>query len=165
MNRNKFNVILRAENRKVYNYLLKILRNREDAEDILQETFVVFYRKMDVINEQAYKSYLYRTAHNKALNLIKSRKKHDSSTHENLDYIMEPAREPDNQKKNEMIRNAISQLPKKYALLLEMQFYQNMSYKEIAQALETTASAIDSRLVRAKKKLKKILLPEINNRK
>ncbi len=167
MDRNRFEVILRAENRKIFNYLLKILRHREDAEDILQETFMAFYKKMAVVSDESYIPYLFRTAHNKALNLIKiKQKKENISNYSNMEHLPDSANsqptEEDNSK-NEIIKKAISKLHPRYALLLEMQFYRKMSYKEIALALDITAGAVDSRLVRAKKKLKKIISQDMND--
>jgi RNA polymerase sigma-70 factor, ECF subfamily len=165
MEKRSFESILRKENKRIFNYLFKMLRNREDAEDIMQETFVAFHRKMDVINEEALLSYLYRTAHNKALNLIKKRKRHDkfSSSYSELDYIPEEPKEQEKYAKSELVRQAFSLLPKKYSMLLEMQFYRKMSYKEIAATMDISESAVDSRLVRAKKKLKKIISQEMKN--
>lgn len=168
MDRNRFEVILRAENKKIFNYLLKILRHREDAEDILQETFMAFYKKMAVVSDESYIPYLFRTAHNKALNLIKIRQKRKnfSSNYSDMEHLpdsdnSQPAEEEN--PNNEIIKRAISRLQSKYALLLEMQFYRKMSYKEIALALDITTGAVDSRLVRAKKKLKKIISQDMND--
>ena len=162
MDRLEFEFILRENNRRILNYLLKILRNQEDAEDILQEVFISFYHKMENINENAYISYLYKTAYNKALNLIKSRKKKRNLTHEQIIYNETQKNEQNpNNEKNEILKKAFSKLPPKYAVLLELQFYQKMSYREIAKTLSTTISAVDSKLVRAKKKLKKIISQEM----
>lgn len=163
MDRNRFEDILRSENRKIYNYLLKILRNKEDAEDILQETFLAFYKKMDVVSNETCVSYLYRTAHNQALNHIKKRNKMNkfSSSYSEMDYMAEKVNDTTiDESKSNAVRNAISKLAPKYALLLEMQFYQKMSYKNIAQKLEISVGAVDSKLVRAKKKLKKIIMQD-----
>jgi len=158
MDRLEFEFILRENNRRIFNYLLKILRNQEDAEDILQDVFIAFYHKMENINENAYQSYLYKTAYNKALNLIKSRKKKKNLTQEQMIYKETQKNEQNpNNEKNEILKKAFNKLPPKYAILLELQFYQKMSYKEIAKKLSTTISAVDSKLVRAKKKLKKII--------
>ncbi|MCK4695818.1 MAG: sigma-70 family RNA polymerase sigma factor [Candidatus Cloacimonetes bacterium] len=158
MDKIKFEVILRRENKKIFNYLLKILRNREDAEDILQETFVAFYKKMNNIDDLTCTSYLFRTAHNKALNLIKSKKRKDkfSITIENMDQVEEKSTQSSSGKNN-LVKEALRELNPQQALLIELQFYQKMSYKQIAEVLETTVSAVDSKLVRAKKKLKKNL--------
>jgi RNA polymerase sigma-70 factor, ECF subfamily len=162
MERNRFEEILRSENKKIFNYLLKILRDREDAEDILQETFLAFYKKMDVVSDETYLSYLYRTAHNKALNHIKKRKKQNkfSSNYSDMDYIAEEKENPVDDVKENAVRQALAKLPEKYILLLELQFYQKKSYKEIADILEMSVGAVDSKLVRVKKKLKKIIMQD-----
>ena len=163
MDRNKFEDILRWENKKIFNYLLKILRNKEDAEDILQETFLAFYRKMDIISDETYISYLYRTAHNKALNHIKKRKKQNkfSSNYSDMNYMAEEKNDSEpNVQKSISVKKALAKLPEKYAILLELQFYQKKSYKEIADMLEMSVEAVDSKLVRAKKKLKKIIMQD-----
>jgi RNA polymerase sigma-70 factor (ECF subfamily) len=167
MDKSKFEFILRTENKKIFNYLLKILRNREDAEDILQEVFIAFYKKMGYVNENTYTSYLYKTAHNKALNKIKSNKKTKNLMvpYDNIDNMKEIEPEKPDDLKNKIIRNAFTKLKSKEAYILELQFYQKMKYKEIAEYLSTTVSAIDSQLVRAKKKLKKYIMQEMKENK
>jgi len=158
MNEKNFEVLLKKEGKKVYNYLLKMLRNKEDAEDIMQETFVGFYKKMDSINEKAYKSYLFRTAYHKALNHIKKRDK--NSKHEVNYSEMEQFQSNESgsdESKNLLVKSALAELKPQEALLIELQYFQKMSYKQIAETLETTTSAVDSKLVRVKKKLIKII--------
>jgi len=155
MKKSKFKAILKAENKKVFNYLLKILRHREDAEDVLQETFIAFYHKMENVDAKSYRSYLFTTAYHKGLNVIKVRKKREKTAE--LDYVAEEIIE-DNSSKNVMIKKCLQQLSPTEAFIIELQFYQKMNYKEIAKMLECNVSAVDSRLVRAKKKLKKIIL-------
>ena len=158
MNNYKFEVLLQNESKKLYNYLLKILRNKEDAEDILQETFIAFHKKMSTVKESSYKSYLFRTAYHKALNLIKKRNaKNILVTNYNEMGYFEDKQPMNNEQKNELVKDALSQLKPEEALLIELQFYQKMNYKQIAETLETTQSAVDSKLVRAKKKLIKII--------
>lgn len=158
MNNNEFEVLLQNESKKIYNYLLKILRNKEDAEDILQETFIAFHKKMNSVNESYYKSYLFRTAYHKALNLIKKRNAKNKlvTNYHEMEHLVDEQTE-NNTQQNELINDALSQLKPKEALLIELQFYQKMNYKQIAEVLETTQSAVDSKLVRAKKKLIKII--------
>lgn len=158
MNNNKFEVLLQNESKKIYNYLLKILRNKEDAEDILQETFIAFHKKMNSVNESYYKNYLFRTAYHKALNLIKKRNAKNKlvTNYHEMEHF-EDKQTKNNEQKNKLVKDALSQLKPEEALLIELQFYQKMNYKQIAETLETTQSAVDSKLVRAKKKLIKII--------
>ena len=158
MNDNKFEMLLKNEGKKLYNYLLKILRNKEDAEDILQETFIAFHKKMNSVKESSYKSYLFRTAYNKALNLIKKRNAKNKlvTSYNEMEHFEDKPNE-NNENQHELIKEAFSKLKPKEALLIELQYYQKMGYKQIAEVLETTPSAVDSKLVRAKKKLVKII--------
>ena len=158
MNNYKFEVLLKDESKKLYNYLLKILRNKEDAEDILQETFIAFHKKMDSVKGSSYRSYLFRTAYHKALNFIKKRNAKNKlvTNYHEMEHFEDESFE-NNEQQNELIKDALSQLKPEEALLIELQFYQKMNYKQIAETLETTKSAVDSKLVRAKKKLIKII--------
>ncbi|MBN1327062.1 MAG: RNA polymerase sigma factor [Candidatus Cloacimonetes bacterium] len=160
-----FEEILETEKNRIFNYLLKILRHREDAEDILQETFMAFYHNFSRIKTNAHLSYLYRIAHNKAINRIKKTKRIKnveisypdlSSTEFNPGINDQKISEI----KNELIRKAFSRLKPKDALILELQFYQKMSYAQMAEVLEISSKAVDSRLIRAKKRLKKIILQD-----
>jgi RNA polymerase sigma-70 factor (ECF subfamily) len=155
----KLEKVVESEKNRIYSYLLKTVRNPEDAEDLTQEVFLAFYRRMHNIKKPAYRSYLFQTAYHKALNHIKKQKKNNEYNREDFDSLAAPLNEEENnlEQKNQLISAALAKLPPKYALLLELQFYQKLSYKEIADTLNLSVSAVDSRLVRAKKKLKKII--------
>jgi RNA polymerase sigma-70 factor (ECF subfamily) len=144
-----------------------MLRNPEDAEDLIQEVFLAFYKKMEKIKPATYLGYLYRTAHNKSLNLIrrKSRKSTvalNMRNPEHLSRLRFDEQVPD--KNSELIRKAFLALKPEEAMLIELQFYSKMSYSDIARKLSLSVSAVDSRLVRAKKKLKKIISQDLETR-
>lgn len=161
-----FNEIIMAESPKLFNYLRKILRNQEDAEDILQEVFIAVYKHWDTISPEAREAYIFRTAYNKALNYIKKRNNQPDTSlikPELLSFSDSIESTEDNQEKqNEEIRFAMNELPAKYSILIELKYFQNKSYREIAEIVDLTESAVDSRIVRAKKKLRKIILKRRN---
>lgn len=97
-----------------------------------------------------------------ALNKIKKRNKYNQIYQNVADAEHYPVghSEEKNSDDRELIKFAFSKLSPDEAMLLELQFYQKMNYKDIAAALSLSISAVDSRLVRAKKKLKKIILQE-----
>ena len=78
-----------------------------------------------------------------------------------MEHLPEEQTEEEEYDKSDLVRNAFSKISEKYALILEMQFYRKMSYKEIAETMEISESAVDSRLFRAKKKFKKIISQEM----
>ncbi len=160
MKRDRFETVVSRCSRKLFNYLLKMVRNREDAEDLLQEVFTAFYNKMPKVDESYYESYLYRAAHNKAINLIKKRGKNTELEMPELLQSSEKVFDPEQQvreKKNALVREAIGRLNEREASALNLQYYERKSYQEIADIMGSTASAVDSLLIRAKRKLKKYL--------
>lgn len=161
----KFEQVLLANQRKVYNYLLKLVNNRDDAQDLLQNVFLSFYEKMDKVNSHAYEAYLFKTAYHQALNYLRKRKNNPVFTVEDTSVFNESIVYSDNEneiqeRKNKLVLDALAQLPPNMVEVIELQYYQKKSYKQIAEFLHTSVPAVDSLLVRAKKKLKKIISQE-----
>ena len=154
MKKSKFKAILKAENKKVFNYLLKILRHREDAEDVLQETFIAFYHKMENVDAKSYRSYLFTTAYHKGLNVIKVRKKREKTAE--LDYVAEEIIE-DNSSKNVHL----------YDLKLDPHEEQNiaLSNKDIISKMEDLLQEINPSKDFTIKNSTKLSESEINNAK
>ncbi|MCF7918320.1 MAG: sigma-70 family RNA polymerase sigma factor [Candidatus Cloacimonetes bacterium] len=148
--------LMESDGRKVFNMILRMVRNREDAEDLFQEVFTAFYQNLERVQPEAQKSYLYRIAYNKTLNRIGSRKR-DLKLIEIQKIVPVVENEPDQEKRNQLIRESLRMLKPKDALLIELQFFQDKSYKEISEITGYSVGSVDSRLVRAKRKLRDIL--------
>jgi RNA polymerase sigma-70 factor, ECF subfamily len=157
MDKKKIDNVISENSKRIFNYLLKILRHQEDAEDLLQEVFVAFYEKMSDIHPAAYQSYLYKTAYHKALNHIKKKKKKWIEPTADLSYLKSPSSE---NFVSDKIRYALQKLSVKDATIIELKYYQKKSYEEIAAIMSLSVRAVDSRLVRAKKKLRKIIVQD-----
>jgi len=158
MNNDGLENIIRKNSGKLFNYLLKIVRRREDAEDILHDVWIAFSKKMNNVNPEAMDSYLFRAAYNTALNHIKKAKKtveFNPQVQENTLIYEEPKEE--NSGKTRIIREAFRSLPPNHALALELQFYQKKNYREISEIMGITESAVESVLVRAKRNMRQIL--------
>ncbi|OQY40281.1 MAG: hypothetical protein B6226_00005, partial [Candidatus Cloacimonetes bacterium 4572_65] len=135
MEQKRFEDIIKSYSSKLYNYINRFVHSKEDSEDILQNVFLAFYDKMDGVDEDKISSYLYRIAHNKALNLLKKRKKErlvDPYNFRNL--TAEDSTESDKKELYaKLVNEAITSLPVKMAMLIELKVYNKMSYKEISQ--------------------------------
>lgn len=150
--------VMENEGKKVFNMILRMVRQRQEAEDLFQEVFMAFYENIEKVQESALKSYLYRIAYNKTLNKIKARKR-------DIRFMMGQLNQPqiENEKenaienRNKLIRESLALLKPQEALLIELQFFQGKSYREISEITGKSESAVDSRLVRAKRKLHEIL--------
>jgi len=158
MNRADFESIVEEYGAKLYRYLFRFLNNKDDAEDVLQSLFMAFYSNMDNVDPQRYAAYLFRTAHNQAINYKKKRNrfiplsdsiKEKQHSIYDIDLVAE--------KKADQIRTALAKLKTQEVLAIELQFFQKKGYREIAEIMGLTPKAVDSMLVRAKRKLRKYL--------
>jgi RNA polymerase sigma-70 factor (ECF subfamily) len=149
--------LVNKEGDKILNYINKIVGNVENSRDIMQDTFVACFVNIDKIDKQYILAWLYRTAHNKAINFIK---KHSRLVYGEVPEIVHLDRVEEEIRQEKLIlavRLALQKIKPKYAMLLDLQFYQKMTYKEIAETTGMTVPAVESLLVRAKKKMKDLL--------
>jgi len=152
-----------TEGERLLNYVNKIVGDIENAKDIVHDTFLACFENMDRVEENYLLPWLYRTAHNKAVNFAKRHQRlYIGEVPEQVHYdnIEEEIRQ---ERLVATVKEVFSRLKPNYALVLELQFYQKKSYKEIAEMTGMSLSKVENLLVRAKKRCKKImkeLLPD-----
>jgi RNA polymerase sigma-70 factor (ECF subfamily) len=154
-----FENFLTDNEKRIYNYLLRFVEVDEDAHDLVQNVFLAFYERMADIEEKTAVAYLYRMAHNMALNWIKHHKRmilKAPSDFNNLSDKPHSSPEPDYR----ILNKAIQELPVKLSTVIHLQYYDNMSYKAISDKLGISVKAVESLLVRAKKQLRKKIIKE-----
>jgi RNA polymerase sigma-70 factor (ECF subfamily) len=159
MKTESFESFLTANEKRIYNYLLRFVEVDDDANDLLQNVFLAFYERIHDIEEKTAVAYLYRMAHNMALNFIKHQKKmvlRAPADFANLRDKPHSAPEPD----YAILNNAIRELPVKLSSVIHLQYYENLSYKEISEKMGISVKAVESLLVRAKKQLRKKIIKE-----
>lgn len=139
----------------VYNLMLRMMSNREEARELTQETFVNAWKGLSGFRfEFRFFSWLYRIAVNLALNSLKKRKRNPGIDHlENLPDDSENG-EPLNQL---LIKKAVSELKDKYKTPILLKYYEQLSYKEIASVVGIHEKRVRSRLYDARVLLKKKL--------
>jgi RNA polymerase sigma-70 factor (ECF subfamily) len=153
MSKEEFEPLLYRYEKKLYRYIYKIVNDHDTASDILQSVFVSFYIRIDRIDSETAGAYLYKTAYNKSLYYFRYLKKHivfdpvdiEKYVVSRTDYEMENF---------EGLNQALRSLPLKLYAVIQLKYYENMSYKDIASELGTTVKAIESLLVRARKALR-----------
>ena len=142
--------------RAMYNLAYRILNNREDAEDVLQETFVDCFRNIDSFRfESTFGAWLKKILINKCINHIK-KKKIDLTLCENmpLDVAEE---EEDTVYDTGRIFKGIEMLPDGYRIILTLYLLEGYDHTEISQILGITESTSKSQYSRAKEKLRTLL--------
>lgn len=162
--RKAFDELYRRYSTNIYTYCRKVLNNDPMAEDIFQETFTRFYesaQKERVMTNVS--GYLVRIARNLCLN-EKTKKYKDKVPIEDL-HLPHYDVSYSNKQLNEILQTALDALPKKYREVIVLREFLDMSYNDIAEALETTMPIIRVRIYRAKSKIRELLAPYLEEMK
>ena len=143
---------------RVWLYCLKIMGDREAAEDMFQETFLRFLQSAEVEREMTnVPAFLLRIARNLCLN-AKGKKRPVATPLEEPEFPVEEhpveARELER-----LISTALDLLSDEHREAFVLQAYNGMSYEEIADIIDRPVSTVRNRVVRAKKKMREILAP------
>ncbi|MBI2193542.1 MAG: RNA polymerase sigma factor [Planctomycetes bacterium] len=157
-------LVLRYE-RPIYVLAYSMLRSPHDAEEVVQDAFLAVYKNARVFNPRLpFTSWLYTIASNLAKNVLRRRKRRwFSLDHEALPEPKDtretaPSKIWENQWMHETMAAAIASLKPKYGVVLMLRYAEGYSYEEIGEQLGLSLSAVDTRLYRAKKLLRKKLL-------
>ena len=152
-----FAEIVRIHQQAVYNVAYRMLGNAQDAEDAAQDAFIRAYRFFDRFDlEKPLAPWLKRIAVNVCLNRLQVDKP-ASSLDDNLLPPKDPHPDPEAQtaerQRQDHIRAEIVGLPPPYRAVIELRHFQELSYEEIATALDRPLSSVKSDLFRARKLL------------
>ena len=140
----------------MYNLAYRILNNREDAEDMLQEAFIECFRSIDSFRfESTFGAWIKRIMVNKCINQIK-KKKIDLTLYETLPAVVDVEEE---EVKYDMTKifEGIELLPDGYRIILTLYLLEGYDHGEISQILGISESTSKSQYSRAKEKLRTIL--------
>ncbi len=144
---------------KVYNYFIKKINNRNDAEDLLQNTFLRIWKYRESLNGQYSPDqqifYIARTVfidYTRSQNKLYKIKKAATETPFSEEPIQELLLE------NKSIHNVLIQMPELRRKAFIMHKIEGYSYKEIAQKLSVNVKSIDNNIARALKQIKKAML-------
>lgn len=157
---------------KVYNIALQMFKNEHDAKDSAQEVFIKVYKNLVKFNfESAFGTWLHRLTMNTCIDEYRKRKRHMTHTTSmaNSNDDDGPVRQFKDEKKtpeeqmiqNEVVaevRTAMDHLKEEQKLLLIYRDIQGYTYDEIAEMLECNLGTIKSRISRARKALKEIIV-------
>lgn len=146
--------------RAMYSLAYRILNNREDAEDVLQEAFVECFRNLDTFRfESTFGAWLKRIVVNRCINQVK-KKRADLEYTETLPAVAEEQEDEPVYDTREIIKR-IAELPDGYRIVLTLYLLEGYDHSEIAQILGISESTSKSQYSRAKDKLKSLLSNKI----
>lgn len=144
--------------RLVYNYALRMVGNREDALDLMQEVFLSVFRHLaSWRGESSFKTWLMTIAHHRCIEHYRRRKLISSDSeltdHASDDEWHNPEQVYAGQQRGQQLFRAMQKLSLEQRLVVELKFFQHMQLADIAQQLEIPLSTAKSRLYGAVTKL------------
>ena len=159
-----FSYIVDRYRNVVFSIALKVLKNREDAEEMAQESFIKAYKSLHTFKGNAkFSTWLYRITYNTCISELRKRKMYFTSTEEV--QISDEAQEMDlegipEENRAKVIKEAMSRLPEDEYMLVLLFYFEDKSIEEISKITGHTESNAKVKLFRARKKLY-IILNEI----
>lgn len=156
-----FGVLVRRYEAKLLRYARKFLFGYQDAEDIVQEVFLKAYVNIQNFDtSKKFSAWLYRIAHNEFINAIKKRGR-ERLPFLNLDTLFpHPAsrettdREINKKESQQILNQCLGKLDPKYREPLVLYYFEELSYKEIADVLHIPVPTVGIRLKRGKQIMK-----------
>jgi len=148
-----FNLLIRHWERPIYNFIVRMIGDRDEAMDLSQDCFMKAYRELRTLKDRdRFSSWLYRIAHNACLSRL--RKNHGKTWVE-----LDPeAGRPHTPFENRLaVEKALGQLPKDQREVVILKVFQDLKFEEIAMIQDAPISTVKSRLYMAFDKLRSIL--------
>jgi len=159
-----FNTMVDRYKKRLMNVLCRMLSSTEEAEDIVQETFVRVYQHRQSFNfKHCFSTWIYTICLNLARNELRKRKKFKfqditEMQGNELEFAVEaklPSRLP------QLLENAVKELPVKYREAFLLRDVQEMPYEEVAKVLGVPLGTVKSRVNRARLILREKLQPRM----
>ncbi|MDZ7292337.1 MAG: sigma-70 family RNA polymerase sigma factor [candidate division KSB1 bacterium] len=152
---------------RIFHTTLRILGNREDAEEAAQDTFLRAYRGLENFREEAaFSTWIYRICVNTCLNLLESRKRFkaqeiESTPVDELPHIESPEFDFVEEDLQTRVLSVLQKLPVKYRTVLVLYHIQHLAYQEIAEITQMPIGSVKTHLFRARAMLRERLLRAI----
>jgi len=160
----------------IFNFIYRMVRDREQVEDLTQEAFIKAFASLRSFNEEyAFSTWLYKIATNNCIDYIRKRKlqmfsidkpiesKDSDFTFELPDDTYEPDRELITDQRAGMLNEAIDQLPDKYRTVIRLRHVEERSYEEISKQLKLPIGTVKAHIFRARELLYKQLKLKIRH--
>lgn len=157
-----FRKLMMTYKERLYWHIRKIVITHEDADDVLQNTFIKVYKNIDGFKaESKLYSWMYRIATNEAITFINKRAKEKNVDVNELQYKLAENLHADvyfdGDETQLKLQKAIARLPQKQQLVFNMRYFDEMKYDDMSEVLETSVGALKASYHHAVKKIESFL--------
>lgn len=162
-----FETLLKKYRKSVYYLLLKMVKNADDAEDLTQEAFAKAFNSIEKFDSKfAFSTWLFRIATNNCIDFIRKKRVQTISIDSSIegddgssmrfdvkDENLDPNETMLKQQRKRYLNMAIERLPEKYRTLVELRYFRELSYEEVATELSIPLGTVKAQLFRARELL------------
>jgi len=148
----------------VYTLSLRMTRNREEAEEVSQDTFIKVYRSLAKFKgESKFSTWLYKVAYNTCLDRLKKNKREpyiiaiDEYSEQQVEALSHVFDSIEDKERKQMIQECLHLLPAEDSFLLTLYYFEEQSVKEISKIIGVTSNHVKIKLFRSRKKLAAVL--------
>jgi len=153
-----YNLLVSRWEKRIFNYLLRLVSNREDALDISQETFLKAYQNLRKLDDPArFSAWLFRIAHNEAFSLLRKKRPETELAGEPRPIATGAKMLPI--ELSLTVESALARLSDEQREAVLLKVYQGFKFEEMAEVLGCPVSTVKSRLYTALDLLKATLAP------
>jgi len=153
-----YNLLVSRWEKRIYNYILRLVGDREDALDATQDTFLKAYQSLGKLeDEERFAPWLFRIAHNEAYSLLRKRRPEGEMPAEIAEGPERPRLYPVELRL--AVKGALGRLSDEQREAVVLKIYQGFKFEEMAQVLGCPVSTVKSRLYTALELLKAELAP------
>ena len=155
-----FEIIVRLHYRGAYSLALRFMKDHGGADDVVQDSFVKAFNAIGSFRgESSFKSWLFRIVSNTAKNALRSRHERNRAAfeEEDLGSVHGDFSGLERAQTSEILRVAIQRLPERQREALELRIFEDMSFKEVAEVMDSPFDTAKANFRHAVLNLKKIL--------
>ncbi|HEY5686728.1 MAG TPA: sigma-70 family RNA polymerase sigma factor [Yeosuana sp.] len=163
-NSNAFNILVDRYKDLVFSLALKMVKNREEAEEVAQDTFIKVFKSLSQFKgDSKFSTWIYKVTYNTCLDRLKKTKREqqvvsiDDFNTNQIKSIDNALDKMEDEEREKAIQDCINLLPSDDAFLLTLFYFEEQSLEEIAKVIGLTANNVKVKLFRSRKKLTTIL--------
>lgn len=176
-----FKSLVRRYQNRIYNAAYRVLGNTEEAEEVVQETYIKVHQNLPSFRQQSsFGAWIFRIAHNCCVDMMRAKQRRggfhvlafdpqaagdgeESDTTRVVSQIADdtpcPAEQVDLTEQSEVIQSSLAELPESQRMVLVLHDIEGFSYQEIAEIVGANLGTVRSRLHYGRLKLRQLLEP------
>lgn len=169
-----FTLLIDRYQQKVYYHIRRMVQNHDDANDVMQNTFMKVWRGLENFraDSQLY-TWIYRIATNETITFLNARNKRvtisfdgadkdeDETSYAPSNYVKGDSHQIDPEVLQQRLEKAIATLPEKQRIVFNLRYYDEMPYEQMSEVLGTSEGALKASYHHAAQKIEKFLLSGI----